>query len=253
MKKKHMMTLLYKQYLQLWLVTGLICSFPVLAFAELEEAGKIIAFGDSLTEGCDVYTGECGWERSGDLGYDVELESQLQKSFRNYLVQNFGIGGSTAYEGMGRVDSVIDELCNEGAEYILILLGTNDLFHGAREEDVQYYLSVIVDKSKGHGLAPLLATIPPDPDHRYKNIPFMNEYIRALASDENIPLVELYNEMYPAWSSYTPGCYGDNLHPNAAGFKVMGGIWFESLADLIQPSPPSPPPLNRMQLLLDQP
>jgi lysophospholipase L1-like esterase len=225
--------------------------YPVTAAAD-SDPGIIIGFGDSVTEGCDVFAGNCGWDRSGKLGYEVELESQLQKSDRNYVVNNFGSGGETARDGLDRIEPVMDEFCNYGAEYILILEGTNDLLHGARGVDVKYYLGLMVDKSRTHGLVPLLATITPDPNpsHSYKNIPLMNEYIRDLASEKDVPLVDLYNEMNPFWDIYTPGCYGDRLHPNETGFKAMGQIWFESLAELIKPSYP----LNSwLELLLKNP
>ncbi|MBL4904122.1 MAG: SGNH/GDSL hydrolase family protein [Desulfocapsa sp.] len=232
-----------KSYLPFFLFSCLIFSLPAIVFADTD---TIIAFGDSLTEGCDVYAGECGWERSGTHGYEIELEILLKKSFRNYEIHNFGRGGETAQDGMVRIDSVMRELCNAGAEYILLLEGTNDLLHGARGTDVKYYLDVMIDKSRDHGLVPLIATIPPDPEHAYKDIPLMNSYIRDLASEKNVPLVELYNEMYPMWNSYTPGCYGDRTHPNSAGFQTMGEIWFESLSGLIQPKPP----LTWLELLL---
>ena len=225
-----------KSYFKICLFAVFLSCYPVTISAETAP-GTIISFGDSLTEGCDVYSGQCGWERSSSMGYQLELESLLQNSHRNYEVQNFGRGGETARDGLKRIDSVIVELCNARAEYILLLEGTNDLLHGARGEDVKFYLSIMIDKSRAHGLVPLLATLPPDtePDHRYKDIPLMNEYIRDLASEKGVTLVDLYNKMNPYWDSFTPGCYGDNLHPNAGGFKAIGGIWFESLADMISP------------------
>jgi lysophospholipase L1-like esterase len=212
------------------------CIFPAISFAVTEPiSGIIIGFGDSLTEGCDVYGGDCGWERTGVSGYEIELMKLLQNSDRDYVVKNFGHGGETAKDGVFRIGRVLAEPCNEGAEYVLILEGTNDLLHGARGLDVKYYLGLIIDQVVANGMVPLLATITPDkdPEHSYKDIPLMNEYIRDLALEKDVTLVELYNQMEPYWGKYTPGCYGDLLHPNVDGFQVMGDIWFESLATLI--------------------
>lgn len=239
-------------YLYFFLLTGFICFNPAIVRAD-SEPGIIIAFGDSITEGCDVFSGDCGWGRNGKSGYEVELESLLQNNRRNYEIHNFGAGGETARDGLDRIEPVINEACNAGAEYILILEGTNDLLHGARGQDVKYYLGLMIDKSRKHGLVPLLATITPDPNpaHSYKDIPLMNEYIRELASEKNVPLIDLYNWMNPLWDQYTPGCYGDSLHPNETGFKVMGQLWFNRLAELI---PPEYPPLNTwLNLLLNTP
>ncbi len=217
------------------------CLFPLALSAETEEevSGIIIGFGDSLTEGCDVYAGDCGWERTTQLGYEINLVELLQNSDRNYVVKNFGRGGETAQDGFVRISQVMAKPCNTGAEYVLILEGTNDLLHGARGLDVKFYLGLMIDQVVAKGMVPLLATITPDadPEHRYKNIPLMNEYIRDLAEEKNVQLVELYNQMQPDWGKYTPGCYGDLLHPNIAGFQTMGQIWFDSLAVLIPAKP----------------
>jgi len=129
MKKNIFITRFSGVCFQLFILFGAICACPVFVFAGGH--GIIIAMGDSLTEGCDVYHGNCGWERSGNLGYEIELEPLLKQSFRDYTVTNFGLGGETAKDAIvkGRLESVINETCNLKAEYILILEGTNDLFH----------------------------------------------------------------------------------------------------------------------------
>lgn len=232
----------------------LICTFPSILLADGEiKSGIIIGFGDSLTEGCDVYAGQCGWERTGESGYEIELVKLLQNSDRDYIVNNFGHGGETAKDGVARIGQVMAEPCNEGAEYVLVLEGTNDLLHGSRGEDVKYYLALIIDQIVAKGLVPLLATLTPDaePGHSYKDIPLMNEYIRDLAQEKNVSLVELYGQMEPDWGSYTPGCYGDLLHPNVYGFQTIGKIWFDSLADLIPEKPKAT--LTWLNLLLHSP
>ena len=201
------------------------------------ETKTIIAFGDSLTEGCDVHLegyGDCGW--IGGYGYQKELLTLLTQNDWDHTVNNFGRGGETTTEGVNRLDSVLGELCNQGADYILLLEGTNDLLHGADGMNVKFNLGVMVDKSRAKGIEPLLATIPPDsePDHSYKNIPLMNDYIRQLAVEKNIVLVDQYNALEPRWDVYTNprGCYNDLLHPNSTGFDAMGSVWYDSLSDL---------------------
>ncbi|MCF6188654.1 MAG: SGNH/GDSL hydrolase family protein [Desulfobulbaceae bacterium] len=226
------------------------------------QAGVIIGFGDSLTEGCDVLSGDCGWITGN--GYENKLQALLTEHGYNYLVTNYGLGGETTSDAlMGRLDSVLnsvlnEEECNQDAEYILILEGTNDLFHYARGLDVKFNLGVMIDKSIAMGLVPLVATIPPDfePEHSYKNIPLMNTYIRDLvaekaaeykAENKEVILVDQYAALYPYWNSFTPGCYGDLIHPNATGFAAMGSVWYATLAELL------PRPLTWLHLLLKTP
>ncbi len=216
------------------------------------QAGVIIGFGDSLTEGCDVLSGgDCGWV--GGTGYTGELESLLTSNGYNYNVYNFGKGGETTADALtdGRFDSVLNETCNQGAKYILLLEGTNDLLHGASGLDVKFNLGEMIRKSRDKGVEPLLATITPDPnpEHSYKNIPLMNDYIRALAAEKDVVLVDLNSAMAPYWDTYTNprACYNDLLHPNPTGFDAMAAVWYATLAELL------PRPLTWLHLLLKTP
>ncbi len=219
----------------------LFCLFPTTAvFAD--EVGVIIAFGDSLTEGCGNEVSSCGvTPRPGDCTYDYEtiLKALLTENRYEFTVHNFGVGGETTVDGINRLPYVFDNACNQRAEYILLLEGTNDLLHGAMGANVKFNLGIMIDMSRENGLEPLLATLPPDsePDNQYKNIPLMNQYIRELAVEKNVTLVEQYNALEPNWGTYTNprGCYGDLTHPNSTGFDVIGTVWYESLTDVLPP------------------
>lgn len=218
--------------------------FPGIGFSQTK---IIIGFGDSVTEGCgnEVSTSGCGLTcRPGDDCYDYEdkLQSLLTQHAYDFIVNNFGQGGETTADALGypyRFDSVLSNSCNADAEYILIMEGTNDLLHEADGLDVKFNLGVMIDKSRVRGLIPLLATIPPDPEpgHEYKNIPLMNEYIRELAEEKDVTLVDLYGALSPDWNVYTDprACYEDLTHPNKTGFDAMGTVWYEQLSGLLPP------------------
>lgn len=213
-----------------------------LAFAQTK---SIIAFGDSLTEGCDVHyfgSSVCGWNIGVSYGYENELRLLLQENgFDEFSVYNYGWGGETTSEGVNRLDDVLNSTCTEGAEYILIMEGTNDLLHHTGWPEVIFNLDVMVDKSRAAGIVPLLATLTPDPENVYKDIPLMNEKIREYAANKVPPviLVDQYNAVKPFWGVYTNplGCYGDLIHPNPTGFDAIGTTWYKSLSEIF-PKPP---------------
>jgi lysophospholipase L1-like esterase len=207
--------------------------FPDRGFSE---ALSIIAFGDSLTEGCFVsdYTACAGWE--GGYNYTNNLKSLLlANAHTDITVYNHGKGGEITFDAINRMNYLFAQECNKHTGYILIMHGTNDLFHGEQMLNIKFNLGVMIDISRAHGLEPLLATIPPDPSHEYKNIPLMNEYIYQLAQEKNVQLVDQYNFLAPNWDAYTNprGCYGDLLHPNESGFDAMGLLWYESLSKML--------------------
>ena len=240
-----------KSFLLRFCLTALVVIyFPATAFCL---STGIIAFGDSLTEGCDVHLGDsvCGW--SNGYGYTNELRSLLltNSGYQDFVVYNYGRGGETTDQGVDRIDSVLDDPCIQEAEFILIMEGTNDLLHHAGWPEVIFNLGVMVDKSRARGIEPLLATLTPDPEHGYKDILLMNEQIRLYAVAHEVILVDLYNATVFDWGVYTNprGCYGDLIHPNQTGFDVMGTTLYESLSPLL----PGPAPLSWLMLLLGTP
>ena len=69
----------------------------------------IIAFGDSLTEGCGpveevYYDSDCGWIGRSDA-YPYFLESYYTNDGRAIVVRNFGMGGETTASGLNRLDT----------------------------------------------------------------------------------------------------------------------------------------------------
>jgi len=229
------------RFLRICLIVLVVTQAPGVAFCQIK---SIIAFGDSLTEGCDVQLpsdSECGWV--GGYGYENELNSLLDNNgFSRFTVYNYGQGGETTAEGVNRIDSVLNDACNKDADYILIMEGTNDLLHHLGWVDVLFNLDIMIDKSRDMGIEPLLATLTPDPEHEYKDIPLMNEKIREYAANKNpqVILVDQYNALAPNWDDYTNprGCYGDLLHPNTTGFDAMGSVWYGSLSKLLPRSLP---------------
>lgn len=239
-----------------YLCLGLLLIVQSPAKALGEELKSILAFGDSLTEGCDVHllgNSACGWVDGVSWGYPAELQTILNENNHDIVVYNHGIGGETTAEGVNRIDSVLDTACSQGAEYILILEGTNDLLFHKTWQQVLFNLTQMVKKSRARGVEPLVATLTPDPEHSYKDIPLMNYWLRDWAVNSEVApvvLVDLYNAVAPYWSSYTNprGCYNDQLHPNLSGFNAIAATWYASLSDLL-----AKPRLPWLMLLLGAP
>lgn len=232
--------------------------FPAVAYSATR---VIIAFGDSLTAGCwntEVEDSSCGIVPRQDVDFESydygdQLQDLLVENNYGYVIHNFGKGGETTIEGLERFDSVLENSCNRGAKYILIMEGTNDLLHKENKNYITFNLGVMMEKSMARGVIPLVATIPPDltPGHEYKDIPEMNSLIRELVeekrSDGEVYLVDQYEALHPYWEFYTdprscyaslPGRGDDQLHPNAKGTSAMGTVWYESLSRLLPRSMP---------------
>lgn len=219
-------------------------------------AETLVAFGDSLTEGCGTpgsYMWSCGWEYKYPT-YPAELEFFFQGSGwenRSIAVKNFGKGGETTAEGVNRIDTVLSDPCVPQIEYVLLLQGTNDLFFHESPATVRFNLGVMIDKIRAKGARPAIATLTPDPDHPWKDITLLNDEIRSLAAEKGALLIDLYTALADDWYWYTnpPGCYQDQLHPNPEGFRAIASVWYDSLAYLLKP----PLNLSWLPLLLGNP
>ena len=197
----------------------------IIKVEESDEPYVIIGFGDSITQGSPYINEPGDGRRVG--GYEPDLEALLGQSSQQSSVLNYGVGGETTYLGVMRIgEDTIGK--HEGARYILILEGTNDVYFGISWQSTVYNLGIMIDNSRSYNVEPIIATLTPDtkPGHEYKNIDTTyNPAIRDLAVEKNVKLSDQYKAFADLWSLYTY----DGTHPNKAGYEVMASKWLDSI------------------------
>jgi lysophospholipase L1-like esterase len=199
------------------------------------DAGAVITIGDSITDGAKSTI-------DTNQRWPDELARRLQADpkYRNLSVLNEGISGNKILlDGAGpnalaRFDR--DILAQNGAKYLLILEGINDIgrLHGTPDAgltaaDLIAALNQMVVRAHAHGIAVIGCTLTPYHGAGYYTEngeairKAVNEWIRtggvldgfvdfeAAVRDPNHPDTFLPN--------VDPG---DHLHPNDAGYKAMG-------------------------------
>lgn len=205
------------------MVWAVFIGIQVLLFYQPVEAADIAAFGDSITIGIGSESG----------GYPPKLSTLLDASnIGEHTVDNHGKAGEATAWGNGRIHSVLE---SKDYDFILILEGTNDIYFGLSLESTKYYLGAMINKSKIHyGVSPLIGNLLPDtrpyPPANQKNIETTyNPTIKNIASDSNIPLVDLYSAVENDWENLS----NDQLHPNDNGYQVVAQAWYESVISLL--------------------
>ncbi len=207
-------------HLRIWLLL-LILSLLIFSPFVSAHAAKIIAFGDSITFGM----------KSNSGGYPPRLNYLLNVNKKPVQILNTGVSGETTSKAVARLDVVLNTF---PADIILIMEGTNDVWHGIPVETTKENLQKLISKSMAAGVIPLLATLTPsDKAGSQVLIPqTWNPMIEALAEANGIELVDHYRAILPTW----PTSNVDGIHPLDLGYQTIANTWFAAVAPMITSS-----------------
>jgi lysophospholipase L1-like esterase len=185
-----------------------------------------MGFGDSIT---------IGQGSSDDLGYRHRLQEKLAAHFGRGTVLSEGIDATRSNRGAERID---ESLRRARPAYTLIHYGTNDWNVGACKFNPPCFtidsLRDIVLSARGSQSLPVLSTIIPanpesfqQPD-RNEWVAAMDERIRALAREMNVPLAD--PQALFLKDASPERLFADHVHPSDAGYELMAQAFFTALA-----------------------
>jgi len=170
----------------------------------LESNGKnIICFGDSITFGYGVSSGE-------------DFPSALGKLLKIEVI-NAGIDGDTSVEALKRLDS---DVLNREPFLVLVEFGGNDFLRKIPPEETINNIKQMVEKIQGKGAMVALVDISAGM--------FMREYrvaFRKIAEKEGTIFI-------PGILSgiiTNPSMKSDFLHPNAQGYQLIAKRIYDSI------------------------
>jgi len=204
----------------------------------------ILGAGDSITLGfkrhcrgepnvCPRYDGLGTNEGNGARigGYEPELEEIYSRYKSNTRVYNWGIGGDTSMGLLNRINVVLG---NGSADYVLIMIGTNE--GAVAAETTAFNIGVMVDRARAKGIIPVIATL------TYRNyntgiVTGKNPHIIALANSKNVILADQFAATKPP--NWGIADSGDGLHVGFEGDRILAETWFTAITGL----PPEPPPV----------
>ena len=220
---------------------------------------EVLTVCDSITQGLQrTSSGQLygnlshGNGRANIGGYQPRLNQMLDARIEPSTVYNWGIGGETSNQTIGRINNILN---SRPADYILILCGVNDLFHGISSSTTSSNIKIMLERSLAKGVIPIVGELTPytsgtkDPIDRniWANY---NPKIRAVAAARGVPIAYLYgegnsynasswaNDMRKCWKGGNlcnngyPYTSGDGLHLSNLGYQVMAEIWYEVFQDL---------------------
>ena len=211
------------------ILISLAAFLPVRADGPIKIAsGQKIAFlGDSIT----FY----GWEHPG--GYVKLVVGCLDSLGVKVEPIPAGIGGQTSRDMVARIAPLIK---NGKPDWMTLSCGVNDVWHGASGVDLETYkknITSIVDQAQAGGTKVIILTSTPimenDNPFNQKLVDY-NDFLRQLAKERNLPLVDLNAAFWSALKANPPPLGGytltvDGVHMNAEGNILMARGILEAL------------------------
>lgn len=227
------------------LLSTTLTAVPVPAAAQT--AGTTyLAFGDSITAGI-------GDDGRAQPGYPPRLQTLLLNAGVDATVGNYGMPGEKTPDALSRIDSVL--AMGKPGDVLLLMEGTNDVTRAISVETTIFDLDNMASRAEALGLSVIHATViprPPDDKKDADNLltDQLNGRIRNLAgvrgrreADPNASFLTLPNLFGGFYSNASDDHVG---HPNAAGYDILAGIFFNVIQgiDSVSPVPGIISPVN---------
>ena len=197
---------------------------------------RILAFGDSMTEGTTstpvpLHGLDAGLPRS----YPFKLQTMIDARYtaQKVSVYNMGWAGKQAVNDRGRFS---DALSEAQPQVVLLLEGANDLnrpflpeegFSSRVTETVNALEDMVREAVERRGIAVFIGTLPPQRDRGKVADPELvssfNEAVRQMATKKGARLVDFAAQLPLSAIGQ------DGLHPTEDGYQRMAEIWLEAL------------------------
>ena len=170
----------------------------------------IAAFGDSLTAGYGVETGN---------SYPDFLQKSIDRSGYRYHVVNVGISGDTTSGGLARAASV----SGLKPAVVILELGGNDGLRGLPAEELRGNLAQIIERAQQRHIQVILAGMEAPPNFGQSYIVSFHQVYPALARQYNVPLVPFLLQGVAGVETLNQR---DGIHPTAEGARIVAdNVW----------------------------
>jgi lysophospholipase L1-like esterase len=223
----------------------------------------VMPLGDSITEGFPTFMG----------GYRVELFHQANLAGKTITFVGRRTNGPAGDGGPALVDGKVFPTGNEGysgftiddapaagrsgisplvqgaiamfhPHVILLMIGTNDINISVDLPNAPARLGLLLDRITTVAPATLLVVaqiVPTTTDTTNARIMTYNAAIPALvqqraSAGKHVVLVDMYTA-FTSHADYKTSLMTDELHPNLAGYAVLGQTWYHAIASFLPPSP----------------
>ncbi len=142
-----------------------------------------------------------------------------------------GISGQTTPQMVVRFRQ---DVINLHPAAVVILAGTNDVAGNTgpmTPEMTEDNFRSMVDLAKANGILVILASITPAADYPWRKglapaakIKALNDWLRGFCVTRSVTYLDYYSALVGDDGGMKPGLSFDGVHPNAAGYAIMGPL-----------------------------
>jgi acyl-CoA thioesterase-1 len=152
-----------------------------------------------------------------------------------------GISGQTTPQMVVRFRQDVVDL---KPKVVIILAGTNDIAGNtgpSTPEMIQDNFRSMVEIARANGIQPVLASVLPASDYPWKpglgpgpKIAALNSWIKSYAQGLGIVYLDYYSSMVNDKLGLPQSLSSDGVHPNTAGYAIMGPLAERSIAQALK-------------------
>lgn len=168
--------------------------------------GRVVFFGDSITE---------GWPKRAPF-------------FPGKPYVNRGISGQTTSQMVMRLQQDVLDLHPAA---VVILAGINDIAQNQGPislQDIEANLQSMILRSKAAGVRVIMTSVLPAADFPWRKgldpapkVQQLNAWLSAFCAQNQVAYVDYYTSMADANGGMKPGLSSDGVHPTADGYAIM--------------------------------
>jgi len=176
---------------------------------------KILIIGDSLTEGYGV---------DKKYSYPSVLQDLLDKNNLKYKVINGGVSGSTTASGKSRLKWFL----KSKPKILILALGANDGLRGFKVGESKKNLQETIKLAKEHNLIIFLAKMQMPPNYGKEYLAEFSDMFNEIISEMKVKEIPFILEGVAGNKALN---IEDGIHPNRAGYKIIGTNLFNVLKE----------------------
>jgi acyl-CoA thioesterase-1 len=178
---------------------------------------KIVCFGDSITAGYGLQTGQA---------YPNFLQDELAGHGYHYQVINQGTSGATTKDALADIHSIV--LLHP--EVVIVEFGGNDGLRGLPPEQTRRNLDQVLTTLEAAHIKVLLAGITLPPNYGQDYIKQFDQVFRDIAAKHHPAFVPM---IYKDLINVPGTIQQDGIHPTAKGSKILAATLFPALKPLL--------------------